>query len=77
MASKKSNLKLGELETRGQDLTPPKGEYVLVNRDTRNGQFMSVPGIGKVTILGRDMISRANQAANVKIQSTLKHPIEK
>jgi hypothetical protein len=77
MASKKSNLKLGGPEIRGKDLAPPKGEYVLVNREAATGKFMSVPGIGKVTILGRDMISRANQAATAKIQSALKRPIGK
>jgi hypothetical protein len=77
MASKKTGLKFGAFQVRGNDLAPPEGGHVWVNRDAANGRFMSVPGIGKVTILGRDMLSRANQAANIEIQSTLKRPAGK
>jgi hypothetical protein len=77
MAVKKIGLKSGEFAVRGGDLSAHKGGYVVVKRGAATERYMSVPGVGKVTLIESDTLSRANRAAAEKIQSAIKRPVEK
>ncbi|KAA5597265.1 hypothetical protein [Blastochloris sulfoviridis] len=77
MAFKKTGLKSGDVVACANDPAPPKDGYVVVKRGAATGRYMSVPGIGRVTLIESDTLSRANRAAAEKIQSAIKRPVEK